>query len=92
MDNNIGPDGAKYLAKNKTIHTLDLSDNNIKSDGAEYFLKGIIPNLVMNSNYDYICETSKDNYKKYIQKIYDIIHQYIIKDITRIIISCTKHE
>ena len=87
--NEIRNNGAKYLAKNNTIHTLDLSINNIGPDGAKYFLKAIIPNLIF--DYDYIGKTSKDNYEKYMQEINNIIQKYIIKDITNIIISYTKH-
>ena len=45
-DNNIGPDGAKYLAEalrhsNCKLQTLDLSDNNIGDDGAKYLAEAL---------------------------------------------------
>ena len=83
-ENNIGDNGAKYLAGNKTIHTLILSHNRIRDNGAKYFVNAIIPKLKLSYKYRHISKISKNNY---IQETRGVILQYIIKDITCIIIN-----
>ena len=90
--NYIEDNGAKYLADNKTIRSLSLCDNNIGNNGAKYFTEAIIPDLQLGNKYSDIAKISNQNYVKYIQDIQGVILQYIIKDITCIIIDYIKND